>query len=99
MQKPGEHILLGNFNLYYPLWNNKGRFSYYTAADILLDITTVNQLELALPEDIPTWKARGLESIIDLVFLSKGAYNAIVRCSLRENLRFRSDYIPILTEL
>ena len=69
------------------------------AADILLNITTVNQLELALPEDTLTWKARGLESIIDLVFLLEGAYNTIVRYSLREDLRFRSDYIPILTEL
>ena len=56
-------------------------------------------MELALPEDIPTWKARSLESIIDLVFLLEGAYNAIVRYSLRKDLRFRSDYIPILTEL
>ena len=56
-------------------------------------------MELALPEDILTWKARGLKSTIDLVFLSEGAYNAIVRYSLREDLRFRSDYIPILTEL
>ena len=56
-------------------------------------------MELALPEDILTWKARDLESIIDLVFLLEGAYNAIVRCSLRKDLRFRSDYIPILTEL
>ena len=56
-------------------------------------------MELALPEDTLTWKARGLESIIDLVFLSEGAYNAIIRCSLREDLRFRFDYIPILTEL
>ena len=99
LQKPGEHILLGDFNLYHPLQNNKGRFSYYTAADALLDITTANQLELALPEDIPTWKARGLESTIDLVFFLEGAYKAIVRYSLREDLRFRSDYIPILTEL
>ena len=52
-----------------------------------------------MPEDILTWKARGLESIIDLVFLLKRAYNAIVRYSLRQDLRFRSDYIPILTEL
>ena len=56
-------------------------------------------MKLALLKDIPTWKARGLESIIDLVFLLKEAYNAIVKCSLRKNLRFRSDYIPILTEL
>ena len=56
-------------------------------------------MELALPEDILTWKARGLESIINLVFLLEGAYNAIVRYSLRENLRFRFDYISILTEL
>ena len=56
-------------------------------------------MELALPEDILTWKARGLKSIINLVFLLKRAYNVIVRYSLREDLRFRSDYIPILTEL
>ena len=56
-------------------------------------------MELALPEDILTWKVKGLESIINLVFLLKGAYNAVVRYSLREDLRFRSDYIPILTEL
>ena len=47
-----------------------------------MDITTANQLELVLPEDILTWKAKGLELIIDLVFLLEGAYNAIVRCSL-----------------
>ena len=68
-------------------------------SDILLDITTINLLELALPEDILTWKTRGLELIIDLVFLLEGAYNAIVRYSLRKNLRFRFDYISILTEL
>ena len=56
-------------------------------------------MELALPEDILTWKARGLESIIDLIFLLEEAYNAIIRYSLREDLRFRSDYITILTEL
>ena len=56
-------------------------------------------MELALSDDTLTWKAKGLESIIDLVFLLKGAYNAIVRYSLREDLRFKSDYIPILTEL
>ena len=56
-------------------------------------------MELALPEDTLTWKARGLESTIDLVFLLEGVYNPIVRYSLREDLRFRSDYIPILTEL
>ena len=52
-----------------------------------------------MPEDILTWKVRGLELIIDLVFLLEGAYNAIVKYSLREDLRFRFDYIPILTEL
>ena len=56
-------------------------------------------MELALPEDILTWKARSLESIIDLVFLLERAINAIVRYNLRKDLRFRSDYIPILTEL
>ena len=56
-------------------------------------------MELALPEDILTWKTKDLKSIIDLVFLLERAYNAIVRCSLRKDLRFKSDYISILIEL
>ena len=52
-----------------------------------------------MPEDILTWKARGLESTINLVFFLEEAYNAIVRYGSRNDLRFGSDYIPILTEL
>lgn len=86
LQKPGEHILLGDFNLHHPRWNNRGRFTYHIAADILLDITTGHQLELALPEESITWRARGRESAIDLVFLSRGIYDTLIACRPEKKL-------------
>ena len=78
LDREGEHILLGDFNLHHQNWNNLGRYSYYMMADQLLDVLKEQEMELALPEGSITWRARGLESAIDLVFLSPGAYNALI---------------------
>jgi exonuclease III len=99
MACPGEHIIVGDFNLHHPYWNNKGRLTYHTAADYLLDALAKEQMELTLPKDSVTWRGRGYESTIDLVFMSPGAYNAMVRCGTREDLQVGSDHIPILTEM
>ena len=40
LERAGEHILLGDFNLHHPTWNNLGRSIYHAAADALLDQTT-----------------------------------------------------------
>ena len=38
LQKPGEYILLGDFNLHHPQWNNPGRFTYHAMADKLISL-------------------------------------------------------------
>ena len=99
LQRPGEHILVGDFNLHHPQWNNKGRYSYHAAADMLLETTEGHAMVPALPEGSVTWKARGSKSAIDLVFLAPGAHNALKTCRTREDLHYRSDHIPVCTEL
>ena len=54
---------------------------------------------LALLEGSVTQKARGSKSAIDLVFLAPGIYNALKIYRTREDLHYRSDHIPIYTEL
>lgn len=38
LRAQGEQVLLEDFNLHYPNWNNHGRCSYHKEADGLLDI-------------------------------------------------------------
>ena len=40
IKKKRRHIILGDFNLHYSLWNSTTYDKYYYIADELLDITT-----------------------------------------------------------
>ena len=99
LQEEREHIILGDFNLHHLIWNNPGRFTYHTGADQLLDVAASKEMEQALPEGSVTWKARGTESAIDLVFLITAAHNALYRCGTREDLQYGSDHIPAVMEI
>ena len=96
-QKSGEHILIGDFKLHHPQWNNPEWVIYYCVADKLLAITQSMGLKLTLSKEAVTWTARGLESTIDLVFASERL--GVVGCKIRKNLHHRSDYYPIATYL
>ena len=99
IQEPGEHLLLGDFNLHHPNWNNPNRYSYHKEADALVEFTENRGLELISPHNKPTWKARGQESVIDLVFATPGVKEAINSCGRHQEFYYGSDHIPIYTEL
>jgi len=46
--------VVGDFNLYYPNWNNPGRFLYYLEVDQLAGIIANNDMNLALLDRIVT---------------------------------------------
>ena len=49
-------------------------------------------MELGLPEKSTTWHSRGYESAIDLVFLLEKSFQIMVRCEVRTDLDYESDY-------
>lgn len=98
-QKPDEHILIRDFNLHHPQWNNPGQFTYHHAADELLAITQSKGLKLVLPKGKATWAARGLKSTIDLAFVTEKLSSSIVRCEVQKDLHHGSDHYPIATHL
>ena len=98
LRKPGEHIILGDFNLHHPQWNNPGRHTYHQAADELLNITMAENMKLLLPSGSITWAARGFESAIDLIFATKKMSETLRSCTVRQDLQHGSDHIPILSE-
>ncbi len=91
--------MVGDFNLHHPSWNSLGRYSYHAMADKLLDYTTKKGMSLGTPEGTVTWRSRGLQSAIDLTFLTEGAYYAISSCRVKEDLYYRLDHWLIATEL
>ncbi len=54
VQEPGEHLLLRDFNLHHPSWNNPGRFSYYREADDLIAATVERGMALILLKGVVT---------------------------------------------
>ena len=71
IKEEGKHVIIGDFNLYYLIWNNLERFIYHVIIDRLLEIMVVKNIELGLSEKLITWYSRGYENMIDLVFLLK----------------------------
>ena len=49
LDQEGEYLTVEDFNLYYPRWNNPGRYTYYAIADELLEIIEERGIELELP--------------------------------------------------
>jgi len=43
-----EYIVIGDFNLYYPNWNNPERYIYYAIADRLLKLIGTKEIEIGL---------------------------------------------------
>ena len=99
IEEEGKHIIIGDFNLYYPIQNNLGRFIYHAIADRLLEVIAVKNIELGLSEKLTTWHSRGYESAIDLVFLLEKSFQMIARCEVRTNLDYGSDHQLIEIEL
>ena len=96
LEKQGEHIVLGDFNLHYPLWNDPTYLPHHYIADSLLDIVGDIGAELITPRGLATRNCqRGThheKTTIDLAFTT---LRSIVRCGLAEGLEHGSDHIPI----
>ena len=94
-----NHILLGDFNLHHPLWNDPSRTTQHAGADQLLNIIEESSLSLTLPKGTITWEARQSFSTIDLVFMSENLTERLEHCMSRPELNQSSAHIPISTRI
>lgn len=99
IQREGEYILLGDFNLHHPNWNNYSRYTYHPEVDQLVAITVEQDMELTLPEEAVTWRARGHESTINLIFATLAVKETIGIYRIRPELQYGSDHLPVYTKL
>jgi hypothetical protein len=73
LRMPGEHVVVGDFNLYHPLWGGPVYPHQHTMADLLTNTMRTIGVELTLPQGIITREViRGNimeRTIINLVWL------------------------------
>lgn len=77
-----ECILVGDFNLHHPSWGGARVRRADEAARELIGLTTQRGLNLATSQGATTWRGgRSQGTTIDLMFLSSGLHNHLVRCA------------------
>jgi len=100
-------VLLGDFNLYHPPWDEEHNTHLFTTRNLdhsqaLVDILAEYDLQMALPKGIPTLQALSMGNFTrpDNVFISSAIVGHLVQCStLPDERPARSDHIPIIMEL
>ncbi|EED15319.1 conserved hypothetical protein [Talaromyces stipitatus ATCC 10500] len=95
-----EHLLIGDFNLHYPMWGGVQSRKTSEEATDLLELITDYHLELLLPVGTKTRQDNGEPSTIDLVFGTWLLSESIISCGLTGNdLDHNSDHLLITTLL
>jgi hypothetical protein len=97
LKGPGQHIVLGDFNLHHPLWSGLHDPTFHDMSTVLIDCLQEYGLTLLTPPGTTTWEARGASSTLDLVFGSELARDRLIECRVRHHLDHGSDHYPLGT--
>jgi len=99
---PGQHVVVGDFNLHHPTWSRPGYQHIHHEAEELIDIAIDHGLEQLLPRGTTTFERQNEEGLqqttIDLVWASNEVSERLVRCGARRDWLNAADLIPILSE-
>jgi hypothetical protein len=95
LSSPGEHLVMGDFNLHHPWWGGARCLTRHLMADDLVGFIKEAELQLLTPAGMITWEARGLASTVDLTFASPWLAQRLVRCGVDSELENGSDHHPI----
>ena len=99
INQPGEHILLGDFNLHHPQWGGSNTFTQHKSADQLINILQTHHLHQLTPPGITTWENSRSHQTLDLTFGSIWIQERVTACNILDQLSTSSDHYPIITSI
>ena len=79
------------------MWTGIFKSTQHKSTDIFINIAQNALLELVIPQETIMWAVRGLNSIINLVFLLQYLVIRVIHCRLRLDINQSSDYFSIET--
>ena len=97
LEREGEHIIIGDFNLHRPDWNSENRFTQHAASAELIRLANVHGLLQATQPGIATRETVNSESTLDLTFLQQDLHSALLSCEVRRDLHHGSDHLLVAT--
>jgi len=100
-------ILLGNFNLHHPLWDEECNVHLFMRSNLeksqaLIDMLAECDLQMALPKNTPTLQVLSTRNYmrLDNMLISSSIVGHLIHCrTLPEKRPARADHIPIIMEL
>lgn len=101
MNKHGhnELMLLGDFNLHYPLWGGPDVQIIEPEAEQLIAIMEEFTLYATLAPGTITYRERQAQSSIDICFVTAGLVDRVIKSEINKELDHDSDHLPISTTL
>lgn len=99
LEREGEHVLLGDFNLHHPRWGGGAVFTQHNTADYLISQTEEAGMSLLLEPGTVTRKDRNGTSTLDLIFATTWIENRVRECRVASELENGSDHEPIITTI
>jgi hypothetical protein len=95
LQEPGEHLIIGDFNLHHPIWGGPGVNQWHTGAELVFELMEAFQLELITPAGLITREKNQQRSTLDLAI---STFNIAQRANhqILQGLH-GSDHLPLET--
>ena len=100
-------IWVGDFNRHHPFWEEDRNTHLFAPANleraqVVLDLASTHDMEMALPKDIPTLCALNSWNLTrpDNVFVSNSLINSLIYCNTEpEKQPVKTDHFPIVTRI
>ncbi len=90
-----KHILLSDFNLHHSMWNEIFKSIQHDATNQFINVVLQTRMQFTLSTNIIIWKARHLNSTINLVFMISWLVNNVINCETRSDFNQSSNHISI----
>lgn len=100
LQGRGEHVLLGDLNMFHPLWSDPLSTRYHARAEVLVEYMEQHAMILALPKGtITRERNEDRPATLDLVFIPRELEEKVIKCRAATELDHDSDHYPVETVL
>lgn len=93
------NIVLGDFNLHYPLWSTHDAIEQDSEAEELFQLLDEHRLTLLPPQGTITHDSGRTRTTIDLVFTTADVVESRIYCGTKEEIHHDSDHLPVVTAI
>ena len=97
MEKGGEYVVLGDFNLHHPIWGGVHIPTTDRNLEDLLSVVEENSFQLLLKKGTIIYEEAEYQRTIDLVFALSFISESLIFCKVAKEINYKSNHYPVIT--